>query len=402
MKLHMKRFLCVLAFFSACIAVSAQNNGGLSLGTIVIDAGHGGKDPGCVSRDGKTYEKTITLDIATKLSAKLTEAYPSMKVILTRDDDTYVELEDRAVKANNADADLFISIHVNSVAKGTTANGFSVHCLGQSSRKGNDLFGKNLELCKRENSVILLEDDYTTKYQGFNPSDTQSYILFSLMQNSNLENSLLFAEDVNAALKKGPIKYSRGVSQDPFWVLWRVTMPAVLIEVGFISNPSDLETMKSEKGRDKIAAGIFDAIKTFKNRYDSTVSTGKDSKTEPVKEPSKEPAKDTVKSAETPAAAGNDKAPADTVKAAPKTEQAQEGGIRYGTQIFAVSREIPDGDPLFKGVKVERVRGTKLIKYIAGVSADLGEAKEKSKEIRKKFPDAFLVKIDGNNTELIR
>ena len=394
MKRHLKGLLCILAFLSACIAVSAQGKGNLSLGTIVIDAGHGGKDPGCVSRDGKTYEKTITLDIATKLSAKLLEAYPTMNVILTRDDDTYVELEDRAVKANNADADLFISIHVNSVAKGTTANGFSVHCLGQSSRKGNDLFGKNLELCKRENSVILLEDDYTTKYQGFNPSDTQSYILFSLMQNSNLGNSLLFAEDVNASLKKGPIKYSRGVSQDPFWVLWRVTMPAVLIEVGFITNPSDLETMKSEKGRDKIAAGIFEAIKTFKNRYDSTVSTSKDkdTKTEPSKaETAVETSKDTLKAA-----------PSDTAKAATAEAAAPESGVRYGTQIFAVGKEIPDGDPLFKGLKVERVRGAKLIKYLSGISADLSEAKEKSKEIKKKFPDSFLVRINGNTTELIR
>ena len=213
----------------------------LKLKTVVIDPGHGGRDAGCVSRDNKTYEKTVTLDVAKRLEQKIKAAYPDVKVIMTRSTDKFVELENRAVIANKADANLFISIHVNSIGgKATSANGFSVHVLGQSAKKGNDLFSKNLDLVKRENSVIMMEDDYKTKYQGFDPSDPQSYIIFSLMQNAHLSQSLAFAEDVADALANGPIKRSRGVSQDPFWVLWRTAMPSVLIEVGFMSNPNDL------------------------------------------------------------------------------------------------------------------------------------------------------------------
>ena len=241
-------FLAAVAAAILAIPVPAtgQDNGKMRLRTVVIDPGHGGKDAGCISRDRKTYEKNITLDIGKRLAQKISAAYPDVTVIMTRTDDRFVELERRAVIANNAQADLFISIHVNSVEKGTTANGYSIHCLGQSSRKGNDLFSKNLELCKRENSVIMLESDYQTRYQGFDPSDPQSYIIFSLMQNAHLGHSLSFAEDVASAMGSKPIRHSRGVSQDPFWVLWRTAMPSVLIEVGFITNPDDLETITIE------------------------------------------------------------------------------------------------------------------------------------------------------------
>ena len=233
----------------------------LKLKTVVIDPGHGGRDAGCVSRDNKTYEKTVTLDVAKRLEQKIKAAYPDVKVIMTRSTDKFVELENRAVIANKADANLFISIHVNSIGgKATSANGFSVHVLGQSAKKGNDLFSKNLDLVKRENSVIMLEDDYKTKYQGFDPSDPQSYIIFSLMQNAHLSQSLAFAEDVADALANGPIKRSRGVSQDPFWVLWRTTMPSVLVEVGFMTNQNDLKTMRSPEGRDQIAANLLKAM----------------------------------------------------------------------------------------------------------------------------------------------
>ena len=245
----------------------------LKLSTIVIDPGHGGHDSGCISLDKKTYEKNIALDISKRLAKKINESLPGVKVVLTRSDDTFVTLSGRADIANDINADLFISIHVNAQAKGTSANGYSIHCLGQSSVKGNDLFSKNLDLCKRENSVILLEDDYQTRYQGFDPSDPQSYILFSLMQNAHLEHSLVFAEDVANAMKGGPIAHSRGVSQDPFWVLWRTTMPSVLVEVGFMTNPNDLQTMRSPEGRDKIASNLLKAIQTFKKRYDNSTST---------------------------------------------------------------------------------------------------------------------------------
>ena len=219
----------ILSLFAGLALASIMPAGAdasdLKLTTVVIDPGHGGHDAGCISKDRKTYEKNLTLDISQRLARKIREAYPDVKVILTRNEDRYVTLSGRADIANNAGADLFISIHINAQEKGTSANGYSIHCLGQSANEGNDLFSKNLELCKRENSVILLEDDYQTKYQGFDPSDPQSYIFFSLMQNAHLEHSLLFAEDVAQAMKGGPIVRSRGVSQDPFWELVRRAGP---------------------------------------------------------------------------------------------------------------------------------------------------------------------------------
>jgi N-acetylmuramoyl-L-alanine amidase len=351
----------------------------LKLSTIVIDPGHGGNDPGCISLDKKTREKDIALDIAKRLEKKIHESLPGVKVVLTRSNDTFVTLSGRADIANDINADLFISVHVNAQAKGTSASGYSIHCLGQSSREGNDLFSKNLELCKRENSVILLEDDYKTRYQGFDPSDPQSYILFSLMQNAHLEHSLVFAEDVANAMKGGPITRSRGVSQDPFWVLWRTTMPSVLVEVGFMTNPNDLQTMRSPEGRDKIAANLLKAVQTFKKRYDNSTSTttGAPQKTEKA---DVKPAPETQ----------------DTVAAAPAVETAPEtSGILYGVQVLATSRQMKPSDPFFKGYTPTEVISGKLYKYIIVVGGDLVDARRKKREFDQKFPGCFLVSKEG-------
>ena len=341
----------------------------LQLKTVVIDAGHGGKDAGCVSRDKKTFEKNITLDIVKRLAQKISASYPDVTVKMTRSSDTFVELENRAVIANKAGANLFISIHVNSVAKGTSAHGFSIHCLGQSARKGNDLYSKNLDLVKRENSVIMLEDNYETKYQGFNPNDPQSYIIFSLMQNAHLSQSLAFAEDVAEGLRqKGPIKYSRGVSQDPFWVLWRTAMPAVLIEVGFITNPEDLAAMRSEKGRDGIAQGIFEAFKTFKGRYDGVAAP----EAVPVSAPE-----------------------ATAVTVADET-------VVYGIQVLAIGKDMASEDPFFQGYKPTVIQAGKIKKYVICTSASLQEVKKVFPKIQKKFKDSYIVKIEDGITAPIR
>ena len=355
-----------------------SDNAVLQLKTVVIDAGHGGKDAGCVSRDKKTFEKTITLDIAKRLEKKILAAFPDVEVKMTRSTDVFVELENRAVIANKAGANLFISIHVNSVASGTAAHGFSIHCLGQSARKGNDLYSKNLELVKRENSVIMLEDDYQTKYQGFDPNDTQSYIIFSLMQNAHLSQSLSFAEDVaNSFTRVGPIKYSRGVSQDPFWVLWRTTMPAVLIEVGFMSNPEDLSAMRTEKGRDGIAEGIFQAFKSFKGRYDGG-TTPATKEAPAVKEEKPAPKEEDVKPAP---------------EAAPATS-----GVQYGIQVLATGKDMDPNDPYFMGLRPRVIQVGKLKKYVICTSDSLAEVKKQFPQIHKKIKDSYIVKIENGTT----
>ena len=355
---------------ASIVPFKALGQDGLKLSTIVIDPGHGGNDPGCISRDKKTYEKDIALDIAQRLSRKIVETCSGVKVALTRSDDTFVTLSGRADIANNMDADLFISIHVNAQAKGTSASGYSIHCLGQSSRQGNDLFSKNLDLCKRENSVILLENDYKTRYQGFDPSDPQSYILFSLVQNAHLEHSLVFAEDVANAMKGGPITRNRGVSQDPFWVLWRTTMPSVLVEVGFITNEADLKVMTTPEGRDLIASNLSRAVKTFKDRYDNTTAIPQE-KTETA-----------------PAAAEPATAPA--------------SGIRYGVQVLATGKKMQPSDPFFKGYTPLEVKAGKLYKYILLTGEDLAAVRKSLRELSPKYPGCFIVSIEGETLTRIR
>ena len=158
-------------FLALPSALNAQQTPSqLKLRTVVLDPGHGGKDAGCVSRDGKTYEKTLTLSVAKLLGQKISSAYPDVKVVYTRSTDQYITLNDRAEIANRNHADLFISIHIDAFTN-TSANGFSAHVFGRSSGKDSDLFQRNLDLCRRENSVILLEEDYSTEYSGFDPND---------------------------------------------------------------------------------------------------------------------------------------------------------------------------------------------------------------------------------------
>ena len=387
MKRIIRSFLSFAAVLLAASIVpyraSAQDR--LKLSTIVIDPGHGGHDPGCISADKKTQEKNIALDISKRLAQKIGESLPGVKAVLTRSNDTFVTLSGRADIANDIGADLFISIHVNAQAKGTSANGYSIHCLGQSSREGNDLFSKNLDLIKRENSVILLEDDYKTRYQGFDPSDPQSYILFSLMQNAHLEHSLVFAEEVANAMKGGPIAHNRGVSQDPFWVLWRTTMPAVLVEVGFITNANDLKALRSPADRDRIAENLLKAVKAFKKRYDNSMNTS----------PAPEPA---AKQEAAPAAADK---PEPEVQSEPG-KAAEPAGVIYGVQVLATGKRMKPTDAFFKGYTPLEVRSGKLYKYILVAGDDLAAVRKKKKELDKKFPGCFLVSKEGETVTLIR
>ena len=382
MKPFFRYTVAIFAALLLAIPMPAQKKtADMRLKTVVIDPGHGGKDAGCISRDKKTYEKNITLDIGKRLAKKIRAAYPDVEVKMTRSEDVFVELENRAVIANKAGADLFISIHVNAVEKGTTANGYSIHCLGQSAKKGNDLYSKNLDLVKRENSVIMLEDNYETTYQGFDPNDPQSSIIFSLMQNAHLGNSLSFAEDVAQAMGSTPIKNSRGVSQDPFWVLWRTAMPSVLVEVGFITNPDDLTTMRSEKGRDGIATNIFNAFKTFKTRYDNSMALEKEVEKE------------------VPAAREQE---AEQASAGQETNPEVNEGPLYGVQVLATTKKMDVSDPFFAGYKPVMIQTGKIYKYVIATSHSLKEVKANHKKIQSKFPDNFIVRIEEGKTTPVR
>ena len=371
----MKRTIYLLVtVFLACFPASAQT---LRLATVCIDPGHGGNDPGAVSSDKKTYEKTFTLDIAKRLSEKITAGFPDVNVVLTRDSDKTVALGDRAEIANKAGADLFISIHINAAPK-SGPNGYSVHVLGKSSKKDRDLFAYNMDVCKRENSVILLEDDYTTTYQGFDPSDPESFIFLQLMQNSNLEQSLEFAQLVSDKLKGGPISANRGIWQDPFLVLWKTAMPAVLVELGFISNATDLGVLKNSSNRDKIATRLYNAFKEYKASYDGSLALDVEVESTGEKQAVDPPASDKPKT---------DVPDTDTV---------------YGVQIFAGSKLLDAKDKVFMGYKPRIVKSGKLYKYIIAVEESAAGAKSHLSTIRKKYPDAFLVNISGDTVSLVK
>ena len=415
------RPLLLLSFaFLLSISVPAMAQGDkavLQLKTVVIDAGHGGKDPGCVSRDGKTYEKTIVLDIAKRLRTKILSNYPDVDVVMTRYDDRFVELEKRAVTANKSDANLFISIHVNSVEKGTSANGFSIHVLGQSQKKGNDLYSKNLELVKRENAVIMLEDDYQAKYQGFDPNDPQSSIIFSLMQNAYLNASLGFAEDVADAMKLGPIMNNRGVSQDPFWVLWRTTMPAVLIEVGFMSNPDDLKVLRSQEGRDAIATNICNALWAFKTRYEFNSAPEQQpnaKETAPAKDKKEAKEEKKVVEEEKPVVKQEEKKVVEEEKPVVKQEEKkvvkeeekpavkEEAKVLYGVQVLATGKKMSPTNSYFQGLEPIEVRVGNIYKYIVVSNSSLAEVRKEFPKIRSIFKDSFMVKIENGSTAPVR
>lgn len=349
--------------------------GDLGLKTVVIDPGHGGNDPGAISADRKSQEKAFTLDISKRLASLIQESCPDVKVILTRSVDEYLTLAERAEKANKAGADLFISVHINS-ATNKSANGFSVHVLGQSSNKNRDLFAYNLDVCQRENAVILLEDDYSTKYEGFDPKDPESLIFMTLMQNSSLEQSMRFAQTVSSKLKGGPIKSDRGLWQDPFYVLWKTSMPAVLVELGFISNATDLEVLRQNDKRQSIAQRLFDAFREYKTYYDSTVSLGGQPQVEDIQKEQ---------------------------KTAPATAPAAkaDASVKYGVQIFASVKSLPKNSKEFMGYEPLVITGPRFHKYIIAVSDNVENSRARLAEIRKKYPEAFLVRVEGENIQRI-
>jgi N-acetylmuramoyl-L-alanine amidase len=226
---------------------------------VVIDAGHGGKDAGCIGNI--TNEKTITLDVAKRLAEKIKNGCSDTKVVLTRDNDYFLTLQQRADVANKAHGDLFISIHVNSVDKSsknrTTVSGTSVYAVGADKERNT------LNVAMRENSVIELEDNYNTVYRGFDPNSAESYIIFELSNNLHLNQSLNFASMAQKQMVATAGRVDKGVKQAGFWVLWATSMPAVLVELDFICNPTQEAFLNSSEGRDKCATALFNAFKQY-------------------------------------------------------------------------------------------------------------------------------------------
>lgn len=228
--------------------------------TVVIDAGHGGKDPGAIGKLVK--EKDIVLPIALKVGEYITTEMPGVKVVYTRKGDQFVPLDERAEIANRNKADLFVSIHANSIST-PKIYGAETFVLGLHRSE------ENLEVAKKENSVIVLEDNYTTKYEGFDPSMTESYIIFELMQNVYLDQSIEMASLVQEQFEQRVGRHNRGVKQAGFLVLRKTAMPGILVEVGFLSNRDEEKFLASEQGQVFLASAIFRAIRDYKSRFEA-------------------------------------------------------------------------------------------------------------------------------------
>lgn len=227
--------------------------------TVVVDAGHGGKDPG--THGASAREKDVALKVALEVGELIKQNFPDVKVIYTRSNDTFVELIDRAGIANKNDADLFISIHCNSGPG--AAHGTETYTMGLHTTTGN------LSVAKRENSVILQEENYHENYNGFNPTSPQGHILFSLYQSAYIDNSLRFAEKVENEFKNRVGRSSRGVKQAGFLVLWKSAMPSALIELGFLTNSAEEKFLNDKTGQTYMASGIYRAFREYKNELEA-------------------------------------------------------------------------------------------------------------------------------------
>jgi N-acetylmuramoyl-L-alanine amidase len=347
---------------------------------LVLDAGHGGKDPGAVGR--KAREKDIALSVTLLAGKYISEIYPDVKVLYTRKRDVFVGLDERADFANKSHADLFISIHTNSVDN-PLPKGLEVYAFGVSRS------AENLAVVKRENSVIYLEDNYREKYEGFDPNSAESYIVFEFMQNKFVEQSLEFASLACNELKTCTGWGDRGVKQAALLVLRKAAMPRVLIELDFISNPAAEKWMTSDEGRKKYARAICNAFSKYKLAYDRKNDLRSETKA-PVAE------------AKPQSAVRPKSAPAEERVASRAKNDPRAGRRIYKVQLFALPRPLPDKSPHFKGYKVDYYIENNMYKYTFGESESLEEISRIRKTLLPDFRDAFVVAFENGARVQIR
>lgn len=263
--------------FFVHLSFTGQGKDTYKIKTIVIDAGHGGHDAGCLGSSSR--EKHVALDIALKFGKMIETNFPDIHVVYTRKTDVFIPLHERANIANRAHADLFICIHLN--AGGKTAYGSETYVMGNHKTENN------LDVAKRENATILLEDDYLKKYDGFDPNSPEANIIFSLYQSQFMSQSLLFASNIQDEFTEYAGRNNRGVKQAGFLVLYKTAMPAVLIECGFLTHEPEEKFLASDKGQNTMAAAIYRAFKEYKVDMESTTGNNsvsdQNSKAEPVK-----------------------------------------------------------------------------------------------------------------------
>ncbi|MFZ5941981.1 MAG: N-acetylmuramoyl-L-alanine amidase family protein [Bacteroidota bacterium] len=332
--------------------------------TVVIDAGHGGQDPGCVGSKGK--EKDIALKIALKLGSYIEKNIPEVKVIYTRKTDVFIPLYQRAEIANKNEADLFISIHVNSSTK-PEPRGPSTHVLGE--HRANE----NFDVAVRENSVILLEEDHETRYEGFNPESSESYIMFSLMQKTYYKQSIEFAGMVQDEMRERAKRHDRGVVQQGILVLAQTAMPGVLVETGFISNPEEEKYLMSDQGQEILASAVFRAFRDYRMLIEERSHFT-------TLEPEDGPQKETIVSEEE----------------GKETAVTESSDLVFKVQIASSKNRVDPSDPAFKGYRdVTVFDDGRWYKYAVCTEKSYKEILTRCTEVKKNFPDAFIIAVKG-------
>jgi len=365
----------ILFLILFCALLTVNNTFGQKVKTVVLDAGHGGHDTGALGKNSR--EKDIALAIVLKLRDYIRENLKDIKVVTTRDDDTFVELYRRARIANENKADLFISVHCNAV-RTSTVNGAETFVMGLNKSAAN------LAVAKAENAAILLEDNYVEQYDGFDPGSPEGNIFFSMMQNAFLDRSLDFASRVQHQLVDNLNLSNRGVKQDGFLVLYKTAMPAVLIETGFISNPKDEKFLLSEKGQDQMAEAIFKSLRDYhggaerKNYQEPSTTDNQILKPQFAEIESK-----TLEKALT----------ADSIS----KQQEEKKEFTFRVQFKSYPEARPVSSPGFKGIADVKMYFHKgLYKFTSGDFATFEQAsKHRVELIKKGYKDAFVVAFRG-------
>ncbi len=376
--------VCVLLLVSVQgNALRAQNKEFL----VCLDAGHGGHDAGAVGRPASNREKDINLAIALKVGQLLKQNCPDVKVLYTRDRDVFVKLDERANIANKAKADLFVSIHTNAVDRSQGRQPMGVQSYTLTLRTA----ATNLEVEKRENSVIQFEADGEQKYSFMNPNSPESEIMFELMQDRDMKESVNFAKLAQEEMVRSGGRRDMGVLQANLAVLRLTYMPSVLLEVGFISTPAEERFLMSDGGRTVMAQCIYNAISRYK-----TMHTGRMSKLEKINVPvePEEPEEaeeteptETVQEQETPAA--------HTEVAAPAAQVAADTAPVFKIQILTSKKNLIPGSAHFKGLETESFKEGGVYKYTYGSTTDYKEILKLKRQIADAFPDAFIVAFRG-------
>jgi N-acetylmuramoyl-L-alanine amidase len=357
-------FLALMTIILLNAEIAIAQSSGMKIRTVVIDPGHGGADPGAVGKFSK--ESHLVLKMSLMLGEMIENAYPDVKVIYTRTDDSFVELYKRAEIANKNNADLFICVHVNA-STSPTPYGTETFVMGV------DKTGANLNVAKLENSVILKEDNYLDKYDGFDPNDPETHIIFSLYQNANLTQSLLFAQAIQDNFTKNVKRNNRGVKQAGFLVLWKTTMPSVLIELGFISNVEEEKYLNSAEGQQKLSKAMFDAFVSFKTNYE-------EGETSSVDKPENNVADNAQNTSD------------NAQNTSDNTANIDQSGIVFKIQVSSSSKKIEISPKNFNGYQnVDVYLQDGVYKYTIGAEVTYDKIVELHTKVKKDYTDSFII-----------